>query len=103
MAVMEILKSTMRTRDYVLKGETEGRSLDRRDARRQQSTGCRRSTTRSRSSGTRAIDLARTTRWLYVDEPDESRSPADGRTGGGGNRRPEGSTSESGSMLSMLE
>src|SRR5437667_8390745 len=26
-AVMEILKSTMRTRDYVLKGETEGRSL----------------------------------------------------------------------------
>ncbi|MEA2166183.1 MAG: twitching motility protein PilT [Thermoanaerobaculia bacterium] len=27
MAVLEILKSTMRTRDYVLKGETEGRSL----------------------------------------------------------------------------
>ena len=27
MAVMEILKSTMRTRDYILKGETEGRSL----------------------------------------------------------------------------
>jgi twitching motility protein PilT len=27
MAVMEILKSTMRTRDYVLKGESEGRSL----------------------------------------------------------------------------
>ncbi|HJT17232.1 MAG TPA: PilT/PilU family type 4a pilus ATPase [Thermoanaerobaculia bacterium] len=26
-AVLEILKSTMRTRDYVLKGETEGRSL----------------------------------------------------------------------------
>jgi twitching motility protein PilT len=26
-AVIEILKSTMRTRDYVLKGETEGRSL----------------------------------------------------------------------------
>jgi twitching motility protein PilT len=26
-AVMEILKSTMRTRDYILKGETEGRSL----------------------------------------------------------------------------
>jgi twitching motility protein PilT len=26
-AVMEILKSTMRTRDYVMKGETEGRSL----------------------------------------------------------------------------
>ncbi|MEO8381992.1 MAG: PilT/PilU family type 4a pilus ATPase [Acidobacteriota bacterium] len=26
-AVMEILKSTMRTRDYVIKGETEGRSL----------------------------------------------------------------------------
>jgi twitching motility protein PilT len=26
-ALMEILKSTMRTRDYVLKGETEGRSL----------------------------------------------------------------------------
>ena len=26
-AVMEVLKSTMRTRDYVLKGETEGRSL----------------------------------------------------------------------------
>jgi twitching motility protein PilT len=26
-AVVEILKSTMRTRDYVLKGETEGRSL----------------------------------------------------------------------------
>jgi twitching motility protein PilT len=25
--VLEILKSTMRTRDYVLKGETEGRSL----------------------------------------------------------------------------
>ena len=24
---MEILKSTMRTRDYILKGETEGRSL----------------------------------------------------------------------------
>ena len=27
LAVLEILKSTMRTRDYVLKGETEGRSL----------------------------------------------------------------------------
>ena len=27
MAVLEILKSTMRTRDYVLKGESEGRSL----------------------------------------------------------------------------
>src|SRR5438132_537878 len=27
-AVMEILKSTMRTRDYILKGETEGRSLN---------------------------------------------------------------------------
>jgi twitching motility protein PilT len=26
-AVLEILKSTMRTRDYVLKGETDGRSL----------------------------------------------------------------------------
>ncbi|MGH9419764.1 MAG: ATPase, T2SS/T4P/T4SS family, partial [Thermoanaerobaculia bacterium] len=26
-AVLEVLKSTMRTRDYVLKGETEGRSL----------------------------------------------------------------------------
>ncbi|HWS72314.1 MAG TPA: ATPase, T2SS/T4P/T4SS family, partial [Thermoanaerobaculia bacterium] len=26
-ALLEILKSTMRTRDYVLKGETEGRSL----------------------------------------------------------------------------
>src|SRR5947209_4007189 len=26
-AVLEILKSTMRTRDYILKGETEGRSL----------------------------------------------------------------------------
>jgi twitching motility protein PilT len=26
-AVMEVLKSTMRTRDYILKGETEGRSL----------------------------------------------------------------------------
>jgi twitching motility protein PilT len=26
-AVLEILKSTMRTRDYVMKGETEGRSL----------------------------------------------------------------------------
>jgi len=26
-AVMEVLKSTMRTRDYVLKGETDGRSL----------------------------------------------------------------------------
>src|SRR5213596_2465555 len=26
-AVMEILKSTMRTRDYIMKGETEGRSL----------------------------------------------------------------------------
>ncbi len=25
--MLEILKSTMRTRDYVLKGETEGRSL----------------------------------------------------------------------------
>jgi twitching motility protein PilT len=27
MAVMEVLKSSMRTRDYILKGETEGRSL----------------------------------------------------------------------------
>jgi twitching motility protein PilT len=27
LAVLEILKSTMRTRDYVLKGETEGRSI----------------------------------------------------------------------------
>jgi len=27
LAVLEILKSTMRTRDYILKGETEGRSL----------------------------------------------------------------------------
>jgi twitching motility protein PilT len=27
LAVMEILKSTMRTRDYVLRGETDGRSL----------------------------------------------------------------------------
>ncbi|MFN2443646.1 MAG: type IV pilus twitching motility protein PilT [Thermoanaerobaculia bacterium] len=27
MAVLEILKSTMRTRDYVMKGETDGRSL----------------------------------------------------------------------------
>ena len=27
MAALEILKSTMRTRDYVVKGETEGRSL----------------------------------------------------------------------------
>src|SRR5438309_1603333 len=26
-AVLEILKSTMRTRDYVMKGETDGRSL----------------------------------------------------------------------------
>jgi len=26
-AVLELLKSTMRTRDYILKGETEGRSL----------------------------------------------------------------------------
>src|SRR5439155_2569750 len=26
-AVMEVLKSSMRTRDYILKGETEGRSL----------------------------------------------------------------------------
>jgi twitching motility protein PilT len=26
-ALLEILKSTMRTRDYILKGETEGRSL----------------------------------------------------------------------------
>jgi len=27
-AVLEILKSTMRTRDYILKGESEGRSLN---------------------------------------------------------------------------
>src|SRR2546430_21081 len=27
LAVLEVLKSTMRTRDYILKGETEGRSL----------------------------------------------------------------------------
>ncbi len=27
MAALEVLKSTMRTRDYVMKGESEGRSL----------------------------------------------------------------------------
>ncbi|MGK2857021.1 MAG: type IV pilus twitching motility protein PilT [Thermoanaerobaculia bacterium] len=51
--VLEILKSTMRTRDYVLKGEVDGKSLT--DAMHTMAawTACRRSTTSSRSSGTR--------------------------------------------------
>ena len=53
-AVLEILKSTLRTRDYMRDGRGRGQDAARRDARRRAWTACSTSTARSRSSCARA-------------------------------------------------